>query len=91
MDPNEKIGRWTFPDGSPLPPPKERSLHPQLPVPPFVVIDGVLCQLEYVKIGDLPRWTNRHNLVHSRTAWMGERRLGSVEVYWPRNGNEEEA
>ena len=82
-------GRWTYPDGTPRLPPRERPLRPELPTPPYCEIDGVPCLLEYVPISELPRWRKAHNLQRSRTAFMG--RLGYVGVNWPKAESEDEA
>ena len=73
---------------NPAPPPEERPLRPELPVPPYVVIGGVECVLEWVRIDDIPPWRKRNGLERVRTAFMG--RLGHVNVYWPRNGKGED-
>ena len=70
------------------PPEGERPLRPELPVPPYVMIGEVECVLERVVIDDIPAWAERHSLERVRTAFMG--RLGHVNIYWPRNGKEEE-
>ena len=73
---------------NPPPPPEERTLRPELPVPPYVMIGDVECVLEWVRIDKVPEWAAHRNLERVRTADMG--RLGHVNIYWPRNGNEEE-
>lgn len=73
---------------NPPPPPEERSLQPELPVPPYVMIGGVECELVYVQIDAIPQWAERNNLERVGSTFMG--RLGHVNVYWPRNGTEEE-
>jgi len=70
------------------PAPLERPLRPELPVPPYIMIGDVRCVLEYVPIDKIPEWARHHGLERVRTGDFG--RLGPVNIYWPKNGNEEE-
>jgi len=73
---------------NPPPPPDERPLVPEFPVPPYVMIGDVECVLERIPIDNLVEWRKRHNLVRVRTANMG--RLGPVTVHWPKPTKENE-